>query len=225
MSELDKLQQALKYKFKDIEILKKALTHKSCKKTCNNERLEFLGDAVMGLIVAEYLYKKCENTAEGDLSKLRAALVNEASFSNLARLLNLGTNLFISTAEENNGGREKNSLLSDAFEAIIGAIYLESGLDMSKEVVLEILEHAYPDINLNILAKDYKTTLQEITQARYGVTPEYKLISSKGPDHMKEFNMGVVLDGRQISKAIGKSKKDAEQKAAKIAIEILQKEL
>lgn len=215
------LQACLNYKFKDINNLKKALTHKSTKLEFNNERLEFLGDAVLDLIVAEYLYFKFKNISEGDLSKLRAALVNEKSFSKIARILNIGENLFLSVAEENNGGRNKDSLLSDAFEAIIGAIYLESGIEICKKIVVSLLEKAYSTINIDELVKDYKTSLQEITQAKFGITPEYRLISSKGPDHMKEFEMALFLNDEKISSAIGKSKKDAEQKAAKIAIEKL----
>lgn len=213
----------LNYKFKNKDLLELALTHKSAKKASNNERLEFLGDAVLDLIVAEYLCKKFQHTPEGDLSKLRAALVNETSFATLAKKLNLGKNIIISSAEEHNNGREKNSILSDAFEALMGAIYLESGLDKVKDIAINLLEDEYEDISLEALAKDYKTALQEITQARFGVTPEYRLIASKGPDHKKDFKMGVYLDGKLYGEAVGKSKKDGEQKAAQIAIEKINK--
>lgn len=213
----------LNYKFKNKELLKLALTHKSAKKGTNNERLEFLGDAVMDLVVAEYLCDKFRSTPEGDLSKLRAALVNETSFATLAKKINLGDNIIISAAEENNNGREKNSILSDAFEALMGAIYLESGLEKVRKIAIDLLEDEYKDISLKALAKDYKTTLQEITQAKFGITPEYRLVASKGPDHKKEFKMGVYLDGKLYGEAIGKSKKDGEQKAAKIAINLIQK--
>ena len=219
---LEILQERLGYKFKDIKLLKMALTHKSSNLWNNNERLEFLGDAVMDLVVAEYLFKKL-NTSEGDLSKLRAALVNEKSFSKFANLLNLGENLILSQAEEKNGGRSKDSLLSDAFEAIFGAIYLESGIEPCKEISVRILEEIYPKIDPKTLLKDHKTALQELTQGEFGVTPEYRLIGSKGPDHMKEFEMAVILGDKELSRAVGKSKKEAEQKAAKIAIEILEK--
>lgn len=219
---LEILQEKLGYKFKDTKLLKAALTHKSANSGYNNERLEFLGDAVMDLVVAEYLFKKL-NTSEGDLSKLRAALVNEKSFSKFANLLNLGENLILSQAEEKNGGRSKDSLLSDAFEAIFGAIYLESGIEPCKEIAVRILEEIYPKIDPKTLLKDHKTALQELTQGEFGVTPEYRLIGSKGPDHMKEFEMAVILGDKELSRAVGKSKKEAEQKAAKIAIEILEK--
>ena len=219
---LEILQEKLGYKFKDTKLLKVALTHKSANSGYNNERLEFLGDAVMDLVVAEYLFKKL-NTSEGDLSKLRAALVNEKSFSKFANLLNLGENLILSQAEEKNGGRSKDSLLSDAFEAIFGAIYLESGIEECKKIAVKILEQIYPVIDPKTLLKDHKTALQELTQGEFGVTPEYRLIGSKGPDHMKEFEMAVILGDKELSRAVGKSKKEAEQKAAKIAIEILEK--
>ncbi|NLY04325.1 MAG: ribonuclease III [Campylobacter sp.] len=213
----------LGYKFKDTDLLRRSLTHKSAKKPYNNERLEFLGDAVMDLIVAEYLCEKFRLIPEGDLSKLRAALVNEISFANLAKKLNLGSYIIISNAEEHNNGREKNSILSDAFEALMGAIYLESGLKTAKDVAIKLLEDEYEDISLKALAKDYKTALQELTQAKFGVTPEYKLISTSGPDHKKDFKMAVFLEDSLYGEAVGKSKKDGEQKAAKIAIENIQK--
>lgn len=208
----------LNYDFKDKNLLKQALTHKSTKSNGNNERLEFLGDAVLDLVVAEYLCAKFKNTPEGDLSKPRAALVNETSFAKLAKALEIDKNIIISQAEEHNHGREKNSILSDAFEAVMGAIYLESGLETVAKIAINLLENEYEEISLDSLAKDYKTALQEITQGSFGITPEYKLLSSKGPDHKKTFEMGVFLNGEIYGKSIGKSKKDAEQKAAKIAI-------
>lgn len=221
---MKELEENLGYKFKNKELLERALTHKSSNKPYSNERLEFLGDAVMDLIVAKYLFDKFHQTPEGDLSKLRAALVNETSFANLAKILNLGEFIIISPAEEKNNGRHKSSLLSDAFEALIGAVFLESSLEETSKIALNLLEREYENISLDALAKDYKTTLQEITQGTMGITPEYKLIAAKGPDHKKEFKMGVYLDNKEYGVAIGKSKKDAEQKAAKEAIERLERE-
>ncbi|WP_201260288.1 ribonuclease III [Campylobacter sputorum] len=223
MMKLDKIQNLLGYKFKNETLLINALTHKSCKKKHSNERLEFLGDAVMDLIVAEYLCNKFKDMNEGDLSKLRAALVNEKSFAALASLIDLQNHIILSSAEENNKGRQKPSLLSDAFEAIMGAIYIESGIEKAKEVAINLLKKEYENINLKTISKDYKTRLQEITQATYGKTPQYVLISSKGPDHKKEFTMALMLDNKEISSASGTSKKEAEQNAAKLAIEILSK--
>ena len=221
MQNLEKLQEKLGYKFKNLTDLKIALTHKSAKNGHNNERLEFLGDAVMDLIVGEYLFKKFSSD-EGDLSKLRAALVNESSFSKFAKFLGIGENLNMSLSEERNGGREKPSLLSDAFEAIMGAVYLESGLQNTARIATAILEILYPRISFNELVKDYKTALQELTQAKFGVTPEYILLGSSGPDHKKSFEMAALVGGKRLSSAVGASKKEAEQKCAQIAIELLQ---
>ena len=215
------LEEKLGYKFKDEKLLKTALTHKSVKGGANNERLEFLGDAVMDLVIGDYLFHKFSRLSEGDLSKLRAALVNEKSFAELAKYLNLSQLINISPAEEHNGGRLKASILSDAFEALMGAIYLESGFDAVRAASLKAFERCYPDINFDRMVKDYKTALQELTQARFAEIPKYVLVGSKGPDHKKEFEIALMLNEREISRAAGKSKKEAEQKAAKTALEIL----
>ena len=222
---LEAIQKRLGYQFKDQNLIIEALTHKSSKQPYNNERLEFLGDAVLDLIVGEYLYHEFTQVAEGELSKLRASLVNEKSFEKLARLLHLGEYIYISLAEENNNGREKPSLLSNAFEAIIGALYLEAGLEKSKDLAVALLEEAYPKIDMDAIFRDHKTTLQELTQAHFGMTPEYRLVRSFGPDHKKEFEIAVSVRGRDLSVASGKSKKEAQQKAAMLALEILKKEI
>ncbi|MEO1927737.1 MAG: ribonuclease III [Nautiliaceae bacterium] len=223
--DISKLEKSLGYQFKNEKLITEALTHRSYKKEFNNERLEFLGDAVMDLIVGEYLFKLFPKAEEGILSKLRAALVNEDSFTKLAKRINLGEFLFLSPAEENNNGREKPSILSSAFEAIMGAIYLESGFEKAKEVALRLLEQEYPIITPEELLKDYKTTLQEITQAHFGVVPEYRLISTTGPDHKKEFEIGVFIHDKEYARAKGKSKKAAQQEGARLTIEKLKKEL
>ena len=197
---LEALQKRLGYQFRDQNLIIEALTHKSSKQPYNNERLEFLGDAVLDLIVGEYLYHEFTEVAEGELSKLRASLVNEKSFEKLARLLHLGEYIYISLAEENNNGREKPSLLSNAFEAIIGALYLEAGLEKAKNLAIALLEEAYPKIDMDAIFRDHKTTLQELTQAHFGMTPEYRLVRSFGPDHKKEFEMSIVT-GKQIGRA------------------------
>lgn len=222
---LEALQKRLGYQFKDQDLIIEALTHKSSKQPYNNERLEFLGDAVLDLIVGEYLYHEFTEVAEGELSKLRASLVNEKSFEKLARLLHLGEYIYISLAEENNNGREKPSLLSNAFEAILGALYLEAGLEKAKNLAIALLEEAYPKIDMDAIFRDHKTTLQELTQAHFGMTPEYRLVRSFGPDHKKEFEIAVSVRGRDLSVASGKSKKEAQQKAAMLALDILKKEI
>ena len=219
------LQKSLGYQFKNEKLITEALTHRSYSKTFNNERLEYLGDAVLDLIVGEYLFHLFPEAEEGILSKLRAALVNEDAFTKLAKRINLGKYLFLSPAEENNGGREKPSILSSAFEALIGALYLEAGFDKAKEIALKLIKEEYPTISPQELLKDYKTTLQEITQAHFGVVPEYKLLSAKGPDHKKEFEIGVFIHDKEYARAVGKSKKAAQQEGARLTIERLKKEL
>lgn len=218
------VEERLGYQFRDKNLIIEALTHKSFKKPYNNERLEFLGDAVLDLVVGEYLYRKFPDVAEGELSKMRASLVSEKGFEKLALSLGLGEFIFISAAEENNKGRIKASLLSNAFEAVMGAVYLEAGLEWVREFVEKLLERVYPQIDMQSIFKDYKTTLQELTQARFGVTPEYVLVRAFGPDHKKEFEVAVKVHDREFAHARGKSKKEAQQKAAQIALKILSKE-
>ena len=215
------LEESLGYKFEDEKLIIEALTHKSDKQPYDNERLEFLGDAVLDLVVGEYLYKKFKKSDEGKLSKIRASLVNETGFDKLARYINLGDFIRLSVAEENNGGREKSSLLSNAFEAVMGAIYLEAGLKTVNDIAINLIEKNYADISLDSLFRDYKTTLQELTQARYGVTPEYKVVASRGPDHLKEFEVAVFIENKEYARAVGKSKKIAQQEAAQQAIKLL----
>ena len=224
MSDYSMLEKCLGYQFKNKDLIIEALTHKSYKKPYNNERLEFLGDAVLNLIVGEFLYTKFNHSNEGELSKIRASLVNETGFTRLANEIKLGNYIFISTAEERNKGRTKASILSDAFEAIMGAIYLESGLEVLKPIILDLLEKSYETINLAVLFSDYKTALQEITQAQFASIPEYKIEASYGPDHKKEFEVSIWIDGVNYGTANGKSKKLAQQAVAKIALEKLKEE-
>jgi ribonuclease-3 len=224
MGDFRKLEKRLGYTFENRQLIIEALTHKSYKKPYNNERLEFLGDAVLDLIVGEFLFHEFPESDEGILSKIRASLVNESGFATLARAINLGDYIYLSAAEENNQGRNKPSLLSNAFEAVIGAVYLEAGLEKSRQIVVGLLNETYPRIDLDTLCRDYKTALQELTQATHGVTPDYELVGTSGPDHRKEFEIAVVLDGRSIAVAKGRSKKAAQQKAAEIALKKLRGE-
>jgi ribonuclease-3 len=221
---IETLEKKLGYEFKDKKLIIEALTHKSYKQPYDNERLEFLGDAVLDLVVGEYLFRKFRDSDEGKLSKIRASLVNETGFDKLARALNLGDYILLSNAEDNNGGREKSSLLSNAFEAIMGAIYLEAGLQRVQQIAIKLIEENHQEISLDSLFRDFKTTLQELTQARFGITPEYKVIASRGPDHKKEFEVAVYIEDKEYARAIGKSKKIAQQEAAKLAVDILKEE-
>ncbi len=218
------LEKKLGYEFRDKKLIIEALTHKSYRQPYDNERLEFLGDAVLDLVVGEYLFSKFRTSDEGKLSKIRASLVNETGFDKLARALNLGDYILLSNAEDNNGGREKSSLLSNAFEAIMGAIYLEAGLQEVQRIAIDLIETNHEEISLDSLFRDFKTTLQELTQARFGITPEYKVLASRGPDHLKEFEVGVFIENKEYARASGKSKKIAQQEAAQVAVDVLKKE-
>ena len=222
MKNIDKLETYLDYHFEDPQLLIEALTHKSYKQPYNNERLEFLGDAVLDLVVGEYLFSKFPDFDEGKLSKMRASLVNEEGFTRLAEHIKLGEFILLSNAEENNNGREKPSLLSNAFEAVMGAIYLQVGLAHVEALMYKYLNEVYPVIDMTTLFKDFKTTLQELTQAEFGVTPDYRLVGTSGPDHKKEFEISVYIQDKEYATAKGKSKKVAQQEAAYIALEKLQ---
>ena len=222
---ISEFYECLGYEFKNENLITEALTHKSYTREYNNERLEFLGDAVLDLVVGEFLFNEFKDSEEGTLSKLRAALVNENSFTKLANEIRLGEFIYISPAEEHNNGRNKSSILSNAFEAVMGAMYLEAGLEKVRDITLDLIFKVYKKIDPDKLLKDYKTTLQEITQAHFGCTPDYVLLSSTGPDHKKEFEIGVIINEKLYSKAKGHSKKVAQQNAAKDAIAKLKKEL
>ena len=224
MSNFAPLESALGYHFTNQNLLQEALNHKSCANTKNNERLEFLGDAVLDLLVGEYLFCKFVHFDEGRLSKMRASLVNEKSFASFARHLGIADFLVLSMSEEQNNGRQKDSLLSNAFEAIIGAVYLESGIDKVREIIQKILERFYPNMRFENLLTDYKTALQELTQERFGVLPIYELLHQKGPDHKKEFFTQVCIHNTIYAKAYGNSKKSAEQACAKLAYQVLTNE-
>jgi ribonuclease-3 len=217
----DLLQKTIGYTFTNTLLLEEALTHKSSKREFNNERLEFLGDAVLDLIVGEYLFFHLPQSTEGEMSKIRASLVNETGFAKMAQAINLGDYIQLSNAEENNQGREKPSLLSNAFEALMGALYLDSDIKTVAGIVNGMLETIYPKINLSELFKDYKTTLQEITQAKFGEIPVYELTGTSGPDHKKEFEVSLLIQNTEYARAKGKSKKIAQQAAAKEAIKKL----
>ena len=214
------LEKKINYKFKNRKKLAEALTHKSFKKPFNNERLEFLGDAVLDLVVGEYLFETFTQNNEGSLSKMRASLVNETSFCKLAKSINLGDYIKLSTSEANNGGRLKASILSNAFEAIMAVIYLESGLDTVKSVFYPIMNSEF-NVNEELLVKDYKSTLQEYTQEVFGCVPVYEMLSQNGPDHKKVFIMQVKIKDEVYASANGLSKKSAQQSAAKLTLKIL----
>lgn len=208
----------LKDLFLDKNLLTLALTHKSWVnenpgKRTSNERLEFLGDAILEFVVSKELYEKFTNKEEGYLTALRANLVNTQNLSEVAKKLNIGSALFLSKGEEEGGGRQNSSLLADTVEAIIGAIFLDQGLKKVSEFIHTNLLVEIPE-KLREPLKDPKSRLQEYVQAKGLSTPKYKLIEESGPDHSKKFIMEVVIDGESWGRGVGKSKSIAEQKAA-----------
>jgi len=221
---VERLQKRIGYTFRDITLLQTALSHSSYANETHrgdsNERLEFLGDAILSIIVSEYIFNHYRNKAEGDLTKLRASLVCEVSLAEFARQIDLGASLRLGRGEAKNGGADRPSILADAFEALIAAIYLDGGMEEAKKFVLGCTEKEI----LNPKArrtKDYKTILQEIVQQNGGEKLEYVLVDESGPDHNKHFVIEVHLNSNVLGKGEGRTKKDAEQQAARIALELM----
>lgn len=222
---MEMLQKNMGYIFKNPDLLKTSLTHSSYanevkKGTENNERLEFLGDAVLSIIVSEYLFKNFSHLPEGELTKLRASLVCEKNLAEYSRKLNVGRFLLLGRGEEMNGGRERASILADAFEAILAALYLDSDMSTATEYVLNFVKNQLENTK-EINFKDYKTILQEIIQQNREEKIQYVLKDEYGPDHDKHFVSEVHLNSNVIGKGEGKSKKEAEQQAAKEALELM----
>ena len=212
--------------FKNKKLLDEALTHRSYLnevkiKLNSNERLEFLGDSVLSLLVSEYLFNKYKNLDEGMLTNLRSLLVNKKNFSEVAKDIGLGAFLKLSKGEEESGGRENPSLLADSFEALVGAIFLDQGMDGVKAFVNPILlPKAEVFMQKNAL-KDPKSLLQEMVQSKKHDSPHYKVVSEQGPAHAKTFTVGVYVDEKILGEGKGHSKQEAEEKAAEIALEKL----
>ena len=221
---ISQLEETIKYTFKDKSLLKAALTHSSYanehKYECPyNERLEFLGDAVVSLTTARFLFEKFPDMPEGDLSKLRSSLVCTAALSDYANQISLGDYLYLGKGEEGNGGRTRPSNLEDAFEALTAAIYLDSGLEAASKFVLRFLSVSINTHHINF--KDYKTTLQEVVQQNHQETLNYVITSESGPAHDKRFEAEVHLNSNVIGRGTGTSKKQAEQEAAKEALQLM----
>ncbi len=219
------LEQKIKYSFKDSLLLHRALCHSSYAnenkpEEGSNERLEFLGDAVLSIIVSEHIFKYYTHLPEGDLTKIRASLVCEKALSGFAREIDLGNELLLGKGEQNNGGRERPSILCDAFESLIAAIYLDGGIEPASEFVLLFVERELKNHNQGAFV-DYKTTLQEVIQKNPEERVEYVLIDEAGPDHNKSFTVDVMLNSNRIGRGVGRSKKEAEQLAAKEALELM----
>lgn len=225
------LEQKIGYTFSDGKKLTLALTHSSYAnehKTHGaicNERLEFMGDSVLGFICAELLYNTFPSKPEGELSKLRSSLVCESALDGYAKQINLGKWLLLGHGEDLAGGRERPSILADAFEALIAAIYMDGGMENAKEFVIPYLMQAIADdTKTHTLNRDYKTALQEIAQKNPGEIISYAVVSESGPDHNKRFEVSVYLNSNLLASGSGRSKKEAEQNAAHQALILMGEE-
>ena len=221
---MDKLEEKLGYTFTDRTLLERALTHSSYanenrgKGLESNERLEFLGDSVLGMVTADFLFRTKPNLPEGDLTRTRAALVCEGSLVEVAQQLNLGSYLKLGKGEDAGGGRERPSIVADAVEAVIAAVYLDGGIGSARKIIQKFILDREEEKSAS---RDYKTALQELVQRESGQVLGYQLIGAEGPDHAKIFSVEVDLNGAPIGQGKGRSKKEAEQNAAKAAIEKL----
>ena len=221
--DLAALQARLGYPFREESLLLLALTHPSIAHEQNtaaphNQRLEFLGDAVLGLVLSEQLYQKFAEANEGQLTKARARLVNARSLAMHSRSLNLGEHLILSRGEENTGGRTRPSILADAFESLVGAIFLDGGLPAAHAFIAREFTADLTELDLPTGIENPKGELQELLQAKSPVAPVYQLISAVGPDHVRDFTCAVLHEGVELARGTGKSKKAAESDAAVMAL-------
>ena len=221
---MEKLEEKLGYTFQNRALLENALTHSSYANenrhtgAQSNERLEFLGDSVLGMVTADYLYRVHPDLPEGDLTRTRAALVCEGSLVEVAQQLNLGSYLKLGKGEDAGGGRERPSIVADAVEAVLAAVYLDGGIGSARKIIQRFILDREEEKSAS---RDYKTALQELVQRESGQVLGYQLIGAEGPDHAKIFSVEVDLNGAPIGQGRGRSKKEAEQAAAKAAIEKL----
>ena len=219
------LEAAIGYKFKNIALLQNALAHSSYanerwhNSLMSNERLEFLGDSILGMCVAEYLYCTFPDRPEGELTRMRADMVCEQTLANVAGRIGLGSHLLLGKGEEQGGGRTRNSILADAVESVIAATFLDGGMDAAKKFIQKYILVEVPVKKLHNV--DYKTSLQELVQQKKNQVLTYTLVGESGPDHDKHFEVEVCLNGKVVGLGSGSSKKRAEQDAARVAIEAL----
>ncbi len=216
--QLDRLQRALEYQFSDVALLTLALTHRS-KGSTNNERLEFLGDAILGFVVADLLYFQFDSVPEGHLSRFRASLVKKETLAELAREFSLGDFLLLGSGELKSGGFRRDSILADGMEAIIGAIYLDSGLDSARRLIEKCLAPRLAGLSAENELKDPKTRLQEFLQARHFPLPAYAVVHTSGDEHNQRFEVSCTVQGlAKPASGIGSSRRKAEQDAAEQAL-------
>ncbi|MCB0326923.1 MAG: ribonuclease III [Bdellovibrionales bacterium] len=223
------LERVLQVTILSEGLLENALMHSSyvnenpAHQTTNNERLEFLGDAVLGIIISEKLYEKFPDHREGKLSKYRSALVNEKSLAECAQKIDLGEYVLLGKGEASTGGKEKPSILSDTYEAVLAALYLENGLELSRKFVLYTMGDRIECADVRVKKHDHKTRFQEWAQRNMKTIPEYIVLSEDGPDHDKVFEICVKIRGKEYARAKGSSKKESEQSCAKIALGMARK--
>ena len=223
--DLNGLQETIGIQFNDDTLLRQALVHRSFLnenpdfELPSNERLEFLGDALLDFIVGAYLYEQHPEMNEGKLTSLRAALIKASTLARFAHGMDLGRYVYLSHGEDERGGRGRVGLLSDALEALIAAIYLDAGLEVTRDFVITLVQPEADHIVENGLQRDHKSRLQEWTQRELGTTPIYRTVMEQGPDHAKEFTMDVLVSGEVYGRGQGRSKQVAEQQAAKEALE------
>jgi len=221
------LEERLAYRFRDASLVEAALTHRSWmnetqdSERTDNERLEFLGDAVLALVSSDLLMKRFPEQPEGELSKARAAIVNEAGLARIAEALTLGQWIFLGRGEEQAGGRQKRSLLANAFEALVGAIYRDGGFAAAFAVVARLIEPVLADLP-TVASKDFKSRLQELAQAKLQLAPSYLVLSEHGPDHAKTFEVAILIGEKEYGRAFGRSKKEAQQNAAELALALVE---
>lgn len=220
---ISELEKCIHHRFSQVKLLELALTHSSYANEQgdgeNNERLEFLGDAVLELCISEEAYKRYQDVPEGNLTRIRASLVKEKSLAIIARDLDLDRYLLLGKGEEKQGGRQRDSLLADAFEAVIGAVFLDGGFEIASSVIKDIFRKRWPESAGRSEAKDFKSRLQEATQRIFRERPVYVLTGTHGPEHEKIFAVGVTLPEGTVFSGEGTSVKKAEQLAARIALE------
>ena len=227
--EFDALQQAIGYRFRDRGLLEHAMTHTSRANedvsggVHDNESMEFLGDAVVGFVIADVLFREFPDFDEGEKSKTKAALVSTATLARQAERLNLGEHLLLGRGEEKTGGRRKQALLADGYEALIAAIYLDGGIEHVRAFIIREFGPLLAEVQQHGVAgsQDYKSALQELLQGREQPLPEYRLVGTMGPDHRKLFQVEVVVNGEPLAESTGPSKKEAEQDAARAALDKL----
>lgn len=231
MNDITKAERELNLAFSNKALLQRAFTHRSYINENpdypleDNERLEFLGDAVLDFITGEYLYHRFPEMSEGRLTNLRSALVRTERLGSFAVSLNLGEFIFLGRGEEDSGGRKRLAILCDAFEAFIGALYLDKGLEFTRQFVHQLIEPALQEILASDADKDPKSQLQEIAQSFYQLTPTYRTVQEEGPDHAKEFTVEAMIGSKSYGYGKGFSKQMAAQAAAQQALERLEKEL